>query len=99
MRFEFLCKRCSAVTLFKEIKGLSTEEKACANCETPFSVQNDLIRFDRKDAEGPGVLISNTEEMDERLAKLNDKLLDLTDRFEHLEMLLLDNRENGDYVN
>lgn len=86
--FEFVCDHCESVTIFKEI-NIAKKYLLCANCERQF-VSKNLVRFDRTDRSSLGILLSPDTAISERLHTLTNDVRELTERFERLEILVLD---------
>lgn len=92
MSFQFECKQCNAVTIFKEIESVPRNELTCANCDKYFNVKRDLMKFNRQDKGSFGMIASEDGSLETRIRKLVDQYEDLADRCERLEYLIMDER-------
>jgi len=90
MSFEFECPECGAFTIFKDLASLPKDSKRCLQCDTPFTVEHDLVRFDRTDQDKLGTLIEGDAAATQRLKVIAESMKDLIGRIERVEELLLD---------
>lgn len=95
MSFEFACTKCDAFTIFKDLE-VDPPDICCANCEKRFHLEKDLVRFDRTDKDKVGRLMPSDEAQATRIKILMEKVLDLTERAERIESLLLDSASAED---
>lgn len=93
MSVEFECFECKCFTIFKDLEEIEPVDRRCANCDAPFSISKNLIRFDRSDKDKLGLLIPSEEEVTHRLKNLVEQLESLNDRMSRIEDVVLDEHE------